>query len=153
MIPPDELADLTHYQGDVLMAKALRWYTETLGNRLKTYFELRCVPARLAQTVWRVRIAGWYGSVEFFLDRNFLNKGPSKGSQSNLPSMNIFTLFEDLPQGQVDRLTDGKLEANFMFQRPLLANFDLVVTVSYMALPTFQSPQLSKADFDLFSFR
>ncbi|MCI2808182.1 hypothetical protein [Eoetvoesiella caeni] len=40
MTPPDELADLSGYQGDILMAKAHRWYTENLGNRLKSHFEL-----------------------------------------------------------------------------------------------------------------
>lgn len=115
MSPPEEMADLPGYQGDVLMAKALRWYTETLGNRLKTYFELGHVPARLAQTIWRVRIANWYGSVEFFLHRNLLNKGSSKGNQTTLPSMNILTLVDDLPQGLVDRLTDYELEAHFMY--------------------------------------
>lgn len=112
MIPPDELADQPGYQSDILMAKAHRWYTQTLGNRLKSYSELGYVPARLAQTIWRVRIAGWYGSVEFFLHRNLLNKGSSKGSQ---PSMNILTLVEDLPQGLVDRLTDDELKAHFMY--------------------------------------
>lgn len=115
MTPPEELANLPGYQGDILMAKALSWYTETLGDRLKTHFELGYVPARLAQTIWRVRIAGWYGSVEFFLHRNLLNKGSSKGSRTSLPSMNILTLVEDLPQGLVDRLTDGELEAHFMY--------------------------------------
>lgn len=115
MTPPDELADQPGYQGDILMAKAHRWYTQTLGNRLKTYSELGYVPARLAQTTWRVRIAGWYGSVEFFLHRNLLNKGSSKGSQSSLPSMNILTLVEDLPQGLVDRLSDSELKAHFEY--------------------------------------
>jgi len=122
MTPPDELADLPGYQGDILMAKALRWYTQTLGNRLKTYLELGYVPARLAQTIWRVRIAGWYGSVEFFLHRNLQNKGSSKGSQSRLPSMNILTLVEDLPQGLVDRLTNGELEAHFMYHMFAIEN-------------------------------
>jgi len=115
MTPSDELAELPGYQGDILMAKALRWYAETMGNRLKTYFELGYVPARLAQTIWRVRIAGWYGSVEFFLHRNLLNKGSSKGSQTHLPSMNILTLVEDLPQGLVDRLSDTELKAHFAY--------------------------------------
>ncbi|MFP5426594.1 MAG: HEPN domain-containing protein [Gammaproteobacteria bacterium] len=115
MSPPDEMADRPGYQGDVLMAKALRWYTETLGNRLKSYFELGHVPARLAQTIWLVRIANWCGSVEFFLHRNLLNKGSSKGSQTIPPSMNVLTLIDDLPQGLVDRLTDNELEAHFMY--------------------------------------
>lgn len=115
MFPPDELSELPGYQGDILMAKAHHWYEETLGNRLKTYFELGYVPARLAQTIWRVRISGWFGSVKFFLHRNLQNKGSSKGSQTSPPSMNILTLVEDLPQGLVDRLTDDQLAAHFMY--------------------------------------
>ena len=113
--PPEELGGQPGYQGDVLMAKAFRWYMETQGNRLKTGFELGYVPARLAQTIWRVRIAGWYGSVEFFLHRNLLNRGSNKGSNSSLPSMNVLTLVEDLPQGLVDRLTDVELEGHFHY--------------------------------------
>lgn len=113
MCPPDNLADLPGYQGDVLMAKALRWYTDVLGNRLKTYFELGHVPARIGRTIWKVRIANWYGSVNFFLHRNLLNKGSSRGSQHTLPSMNILTLVEELPQGLVDRLTDNELQSHF----------------------------------------
>jgi len=113
MCPPDNLADQPGYEGDVLMAKALRWYTDVLGNRLKTYFELGHVPARLGRTLWKVRIANWHGSVSFFVHRNLLNKGSSRGSQHTLPSMNILTLVEDLPQGLVDRLTDHELESHF----------------------------------------
>lgn len=115
MIPPDELAELPGYQGDVLMAKAHRWYEETLGDRLKTFFELGYVPARLAQTIWRVRISGWYGSVNFFANRNLMDKGSSTGSQTSLPSINILTLVEDLPQGLVDRLSDDQIEAHFAY--------------------------------------
>lgn len=120
--PPDELADLPGYQGDVLMAKALRWYTETLGNRLKTYFELGYVPALIGRTIWRVRLAGWYGSVEFFAHRNLNNKGSSRGSTSSLPSMNILTLVEDLPQGMIDRLSDSEIEAHFNYHMFAVAN-------------------------------
>lgn len=114
-LPADELADQPGFQGDVLMAKALRWYKETLGNRLNSYFELGYIPALLGRTIWRVRLAGWYGTVNFFADRNLSNKGTSKGTKSSLPSMNILTLIEDLPQGMVDRLSSSEIEAHFKF--------------------------------------
>lgn len=113
--PAGELADQPGFQGDVLMAKALRWYKETLGNRLNSYFELGYVPALLGRTIWRVRLAGWYGTVDFFADRNLSNKGVSKGTKIALPSMNILTLIEDLPQGMVDRLSNSEIEAHFKF--------------------------------------
>lgn len=53
--PPEEL-DQPGYQGDMLVAKAFRWYMDTHGNRLKAGLELGYVPAHLAQTIWRVRI-------------------------------------------------------------------------------------------------
>ncbi|WP_339648257.1 HEPN domain-containing protein [Halopseudomonas pelagia] len=115
LTPPDELSELPGFQGDILMAKAHRWYEDTLGNRLKTYFELGHVPARLAQTIWSVRISGWYGSVNFFVNRNLMDKGSSTGSRTALPSMNILTLVEGLPQGLVDRLSDDQLEAHFTY--------------------------------------
>lgn len=114
-LPPDELADQPGFQGDVLMAKAHRWYKETLGNRLNSYFELGYVPALLGRTIWRVRLAGWCGTVNFFADRNLSNKGLSKGTKTTSPSMNILTLIEDLPQGMVDRLSNSEIEAHFRF--------------------------------------
>lgn len=114
-LPADELADQPGFQGDVLMAKALRWYKATLGNRLNSYFELGYVPALLGRTIWRVRLAGWYGTVKFFVDRNLNNKGVSKGTKTTLPSMNILTLIEDLPQGMVDRLSSSEIEAHFKY--------------------------------------
>lgn len=115
MTPPKELAHLPGYQGDVLMAKALHWYEETLGDRLKSFFELGHVPARLANTIWRVRISNWFGSVNFFAHRNLLDKGLSKGVGSRLPSLNVLTLVEDLPQGLVDRLSDEEIIAHFNY--------------------------------------
>ncbi|MDF3188779.1 HEPN domain-containing protein [Pseudomonas paracarnis] len=113
--PPDELADRPGYRGDVLMAKVLRWYKETLGDRLKSHFELGYVPAFIGRTIWRVRLAGWYGTVEFFAERNLSDRGSSSGSDSNLPSMNILTLVEDLPQGMVDRLSESDIQQHFQY--------------------------------------
>lgn len=113
--PADELADQPGFQGDVLMAKALRWYEETVGNRLNSHFELGYVPALIGRTIWRVRLAGWSGRVKFFADRNLSNKGISKGSNTTLPSMIILSLVEDLPQGMVDRLSNSEIEAHFKY--------------------------------------
>jgi len=115
MTPPKELADLDGYEGDVLMAKALRWYAETLGDRLKSYFELGYVPAQLANTIWRVRISNWFGSVNFFAHRNLLNKGQGQKVGSTLPTLNVLTLVEQLPQGLVDRLSNEEITDHFNY--------------------------------------
>ncbi|RZM20966.1 MAG: HEPN domain-containing protein [Pedobacter sp.] len=82
---------------------------------MNSYFELGYVPALLGSTIWRVRLAGWFGRANFFVDRNLSNKGISIGTKTRLPSMNILTLVEDLPQGMVDRLSNNEIKTHFQF--------------------------------------
>lgn len=142
MTPPDELADSLGYQGDILMAKAHRWYVDTLGARLNTYLELGYVPAKLAQTIWRVRIANWFGSVQFFIDRDLLNRGSNHGDQENLPSKNVLTLVENLPQGQANRLSEKDLSHHFNYHMFCVENIQWLDN-----LPNTKLFRTSKGDY------
>jgi HEPN domain-containing protein len=107
--PPDSLANEPGFQGDVLMAKAHRWYEETLGSRLKKPMEMGQIPVMLARTVWRLRIIEFFGTVKFFFDRDLSNDGDEGCQGKRLSSVNVLTLIDQLPQGLVDRLPDSEL--------------------------------------------
>lgn len=109
LIPPDKLADEPGYSGDILMAKALRWYKQTHARRLDVFGTIGYVPAKLGSTIWKVRIPVWFGRINFFCDRNVNNRDNYSGNSSAIPSTNILTLVEDLPQGMVDRISDSEL--------------------------------------------
>lgn len=115
ILPPDALADERGFEGDVLMAKAHRWYQETLGSRLETSMEMGHIPVMLASTVWCLRIIEFFGTVDFFLDRNLDNRGDEGRQGQRVPSVNVLTLIDQLPQGLVDRLTDAELVVVFNF--------------------------------------
>lgn len=115
LTPPENLADEPGYQGDILMAKADRWYKQTLGSRLKFFLVLGYIPAKIGNIIWRVRLNEFAGTVNFFLDRNLLNRGSSKGNEMEHPSVNILSLVEDLPQSLVDRLSDEELKRHFNY--------------------------------------
>lgn len=142
-LPPDHLADQPGFEGDVLLAKAFRWYDETLGRRLTVSMDIGHVPVSLGRTVWRLRIIEWFGSVNFFLNRNLSNKG-SEGIQGQvLPSVNVLTLVDDLPQGAVDRLTNEELESFFRFYQFAMRSLEWRNN-----LPPTPLLRLAKGDYD-----
>lgn len=142
-LPPDSLADEPGYKGDVLMAKAYRWYEDTLGPRLKTSMEMGQVPVMLARTVWCLRIAEFFGTVNFFLDRNLGNKGEDGLPGIRVPSVNVLTLVDQLPQGSVDRITDAELVDLFNFY--IFAMRSIQWRNNLPGTPLFQ---MARGDFD-----
>ncbi|PYD88664.1 hypothetical protein DNF23_32495 [Pseudomonas syringae pv. pisi] len=142
-LPPDSLAEEPGYEGDVLMAKAYRWYAETLGPRLKTSMDMGQVPVMLARTVWRLRIAEFFGTVNFFLDRNLANSGDDGLLGKRVPSVNVLTLVDQLPQGSVDRLTDAELVHLFNFY--IFAMNSIQWRNNLPQTPLFQ---MARGDFD-----
>lgn len=113
--PQQELADLPGFGGDVLMAKAYRWYEETYGDRLKAEWAYGHAPARLGNDIWRVRAGVTYGRVRLFLDRNMQNRGVHLASRGVEASFNVLCEVEGLPQGLVDRLPEQVLREHFEF--------------------------------------
>lgn len=142
-LPPTQLADQAGFEGDVLLAKAFRWYDETLGKRLTVSMDLGHVPVALGRTIWRLRIIEWFGSVDFLLSRDLNNKG-SEGTQGKfLPSVNVLTLVDDLPQGAVDRLTDEELISFFWFYQFAMRSLEWRNN-----LPNTPLLRLAKGDYD-----
>lgn len=115
--PDKRLADEAGYEGEVLMAKAYRWYEDTYGNKLKGDFAYGFAPARLGNALWRVRAGLVYGTVQFFVDRNLENRGvPIAGGLNAGPAtFNILCAVEGLPQGLVNMLTGEMLREHFDF--------------------------------------
>ncbi len=109
--PPKELAARPGFTGEVLIAKAHAWYEKVYGERLKTDIVYGYAPARLGNTIWKVRFGVVFGSVQLFLDRNLANRGVQLASPS--ASHNILCGVEDLTQGFVDRLPDDALSQHF----------------------------------------
>lgn len=110
ILPPKELADFPGFTGDVLMAKALRWYESFYGEKLNLDWALGYVPAKIANTLWKVRIPFFYGQVRFFLDRDLNNRGTNVSKGKEGASLNVLTLVENLPPGMAERLPDPELE-------------------------------------------
>lgn len=115
--PDKRLADQPGYDGDVLMAKAYRWYEQTYGDKLKSDFAYGFAPARLGNALWRVRAGVTYGTVRLFVDRNLQNRGkPFAGGHNPGPATyNLLCAVEGLPQGLVDRLPEAALHEHAEF--------------------------------------
>lgn len=141
--PPKELADQSGFNGDVLMAKAYRWYEETYGDKLKGDFAYGFAPTRLGNALWRVRFGVIYGTVRLFVDRNLKNQGIQLGSQGAGASFNVLCAIEGLPQGLVDRLPDKALREYFDFHCLMHANLQW-----RESLPPTDLLLMAQADYD-----
>jgi HEPN domain-containing protein len=103
-----DLAKHAGYTGDVLMAKAHRWYEEHYGKKLNIDFGFGAVPYRLANAVWLVRLARTWGTVRIFADRNLLNRG-TDGITSGPASYNALCAVEDLPQPLINSIENEEI--------------------------------------------
>lgn len=142
-LPPSSLANEPGYQGDVLLAKAFRWYEQTQGARLKVSMHMAQVPIMLLRSVWRLKIIEWFGSVNFFLNRNLSNTSQHGIQGSPLPGVNVLTLVEQLPQGAVERLSDAELIKLFEFY-----HFSMRAIEWRNNLPLTPLLRIAKGDFD-----
>jgi hypothetical protein len=117
VLPNAELAAQPGFDGDVLMAKANRWYEQTYGDKLKDYWVYGFSPARIGNAVWKVRAGVTFGTVRLFVDRNLANRGRTLagGSIAGPATFNILCAVEGLPQGLVDRLPDSALAEHAQF--------------------------------------
>lgn len=117
MFPDRRIADLPGYEGDVLIAKANRWYEQTYGDQLKGDFAFGFAPARLGNNVWRVRAGMIFGRVHLFADRNLQNKGNriAAGPGASEASANVLSAVEGLTQGIANRLSDSALHEHMEF--------------------------------------
>lgn len=108
-VPPKHLADMAGFDGDVLMAKAHRWYEQVYGEQLKGEWAYGHAPVKLANALWRVRAGVTFGTVELFIDRNLANRGNPIGNMRAPATLNVLCAVEELPQGLANRLSDRDL--------------------------------------------
>jgi HEPN domain-containing protein len=112
VFPSHELTEREGFEGDVLMAKAQRWYRQTYGQRLSTAFDNASGPLSIGQAIWRVHVPRIYGNVQPFVDRDLSNEGtPIAPIHSRLPAtFNALRMVDGLPQGMANQLTDEDLQ-------------------------------------------
>ncbi|WP_134853312.1 HEPN domain-containing protein [Burkholderia pseudomallei] len=115
VFPPEVLADQPGFTGDVLMAKANRWYDVTYADKLKSDWAYGFAPFRLGNSVWRVRAGVMYGQVRLFIDRNLGNEGVQLGARGVAASLNVLREVEGVTQGLVNQLSDRELSEYFDF--------------------------------------
>lgn len=143
IFPPKELANQPGFDGDVLMAKAYRWYEESYGDQLKGDFIYGFAPTRLGNALWRVRAGLTFGTVRLFVDRNLQNQGIQLGSRGVEASLNVLCAVEGLPQGFVDRLPDKALREYFDFYCFMHTNLQWL-----KSLPPTDLLSMAQADYD-----
>lgn len=110
MIPSDALADAPGFEGDVLMAKANRWYKQTYADKLKMEMAYGHAPVQLGNAIWKVRFGYIFGRVSLSLDRNLRNREASTGRSNASASYNVLCAVEELPQGLADKLPEPMLK-------------------------------------------
>lgn len=121
--PVDELADESGYEGDILIAKARRWYKEVYGDRLTMKWTIGYVPAQLGNALWRVRVPiVVQGECMYFVDKDLgrigingtgevLRKDSILFGEPKPAQVNGFYLIEGLLQAMADRLPDQDLNS------------------------------------------
>ncbi|KAA8769427.1 HEPN domain-containing protein [Burkholderia pseudomallei] len=115
VFPPEALADQPGFAGDVLMAKANRWYDVIYGEKLKSDWAFGFAPFRLSNSVWRVRAGVMYGQVRLFIDRSLGNGGVQLGARGVEASVNTLREVEGITQGLANQLSDRELSEFFHF--------------------------------------
>ena len=119
--PMDALADESGYEGDILIAKARRWYKNIYGDRLTMEWTIGYVPAQLGNALWRVRVPIIVqGECMYFVDRDLgrigingtgevLGKDVILFGAPKAAQVNGLYLVEGLLQALADRLPDQDL--------------------------------------------
>lgn len=110
ILPPREFASKPGFKGQVLLAKAYRWYDQIYADKLKMDSSFAHIPVVLGHDIWRARIILLYGSVLMFVDRDLNNRGNRMGSGQNRASYNILCAVDGLSQELSTRLIDAELE-------------------------------------------
>ncbi|MDH4568845.1 HEPN domain-containing protein [Pseudomonas sp. BN414] len=145
VFPPRELADQKGFDGDILMAKAQKWYEEIYGDNLKTSWALGFAPIKIGRSVWRVRMGEFAGKVLFFIDRNLNNRGRKLSTKHDTEdaSCNILCEIEGFTQGLADRLNEAEISTILSFYSLLIDCMTWRKT-----LPRTELFKISCADYD-----
>jgi HEPN domain-containing protein len=140
VFPPKELAQQEGFEGEVLLAKAHRWYRELYADNLKMNFGPGAVPVRIRNAIWRVRVAFARGGGQLFLDRNLENRGVTIGVPA---SLNMLCAIGDFTQAIANRLDDLELRS---YAETYSAAFDALQWRD--ELPRTELLNMARADYD-----
>lgn len=110
ILPPRELASRLGFKGQVLLAKAYRWYDQVYADKIKMDSSFAHIPVIVGHDIWRARIILVYGGVQMFVDRDLHNRGNRMGSGKNRSTFNILCAVDGLSQELSARLSDAELE-------------------------------------------
>lgn len=103
IFPNKKLVELPGFEGQVLMAKAQKWYEDFYANKLN--MSLESFPIIIRNNLWEMRIPMVYGEVDMFINRNVkIEKNPN-----TLNTCNILNLINDFPQAFADDLTKEEI--------------------------------------------
>jgi len=105
ILPPREFASRPGFKGQILLAKAYRWYDQIYADKIRMDSFFAHIPVVLGNDIWRARIILVYGSVVMFVDRNLNNRGNRIGA-----TFNILCAADGLSQEFAARLGDAELE-------------------------------------------
>jgi hypothetical protein len=109
--PPKDLALQPGFEGQILLAKAYRWYDLVYADQLNLDSSMGYAPVRLGNAIWKVRFGVAYGRLHLFLDRNLGNPGKTLGVEGRPATRNMLCAIDHLPQGLADRLTEAELRS------------------------------------------
>lgn len=123
ILPPKSLADLPGFTGEILMAKAHRWYETVYGDRLKSDWALGYVPASIGNALWKARVPVFYGQCHLFIDRNLSNQGTNGLEGKGHASANILALVEHLRPDLAIRVPESDLTQFWDFYISALQSF------------------------------
>jgi len=142
IFPDKKLVQLPGFEGQVLMAKAQKWYEDFYANKLNICLD--SFPIIIRNNLWEMRIPYVYGKVDFFVNKN-LN---IEKKENKLNTCNILTLINDFSQYLADDLTVEEI-------RNIILKFDLALKALYWQskLPKLETPKedlfsIAKADYE-----
>lgn len=95
-----------------------KWYTSKYGEGRKLNMDLGSVYILTQGDLWKYRVPNFYGSCNFFIDRNLLNEGESNET-------NIMRMCEKMTLAYVKALNDIELEKLFIKYRQALEVFQI----------------------------
>lgn len=110
ILPPREFASRPGFTGQVLLAKAYRWYDQIYADKIKMDSSFAHIPVVLGHDIWRAHIILVYGRVQMFVDRDLNNSGNRMGRGQNRATFNILCAVDGLSQELSARLSDAELE-------------------------------------------
>lgn len=116
---PVDYASQPGFEGDLLLAKTIAWYTKVFGDRICFNSMLGHAPFELGNTIWNVRAPFVFGNVPWSLSRHV-----NPPTNRYAAQINVLDEVEGLAREVVDNLSDealGQFEAFYAVMHRALA--------------------------------